>query len=163
GRAPAAQDRPLEESLTHRDRPRHGLSAAMRLPGLQRARTRLALSGALVTALFLLTLALGARALIRKLSFREIDSELDTLSVAIGSDYELVGLSEEERQALKAGLEANMFEFRLANHSAILFNGDVPVALTGDLLRSQAKVSIEPYINRGEVPYTAIEPYSGQN
>jgi len=129
---------------------------------LERARTRLALAGALVTALFLAALALGARTLIRKLAFEEIDGELDTLAIAIGSDYELVGLSEEERQALKAGLEANMFEFRLANHSAILFNGDVPVALTGDLLRSHERVVLEPYRDRPEVPYTAIEPYSGQ-
>jgi len=128
-----------------------------------RARTRIALSGALVCALFLLALALGARARIRQLAFEEIDGELDTLSVAIGSDYELVGLKEEERQALKAGLEANMFEFRLGNHSAILFNGEVPVALTGDLLRSQETVSLVNYLERPEVPYTAIEPYSGQN
>jgi signal transduction histidine kinase len=129
---------------------------------LDRSRTRIALAGALVTALFLATLALGARAIIRKLAFEEIDGELDTLAIAIGSDYELVGLSEEERQALKAGLEANMFEFRLANHSAILFNSDVPVALTGDLLRTQEKVALAPYLDRPEVPYTAIEPYSGQ-
>jgi hypothetical protein len=69
----------------------------------------------------------------------------------------------EERQALKAGLEANMFEFRLANHSAILFNGEVPVALTGDLLRTEEKVVLTPYLDRPEVPYTAIEPYSGQH
>ncbi len=128
-----------------------------------RARTRIALAGAFVTALFLGALALGARTLIRKLAFEEIDGELDTLTIAIGSDYELVGLPEEERQALKAGLEANMFEFRLANHSAILFNGDVPVALTGDLLRSHERVAIAPYVGRPEIPYTAIEPYSGQN
>ncbi len=135
----------------------------MRWLSLDRARTRIALSGALVTALFLSALALGARALIHELAFEEIDSELDTLAIAIGSDYELVGLSEEERQALKAGLEANMFEFRLANHSAILFNGDVPVALTGDLLRSHERVALAPYLDRPEVPYTAIEPYSGQH
>ncbi len=128
----------------------------------QRARTRIALSGALVSAVFLVSLALGARTLIRRLSFEEVDGELDTLATAIGSDYELLGLEEEERQALKAGLEANMFEFRLANHSAILFNGEVPVALTGDLLRSQVSVSITPFLNRPEKPYTAIEPYSGQ-
>ena len=56
-----------------------------------------------------------------------------------------MGLKEEERQALKAGLEANMFEFRLANHSAILFNGEVPVALTGDLLRAQERVTLANY------------------
>ncbi len=129
---------------------------------LDRARTRIPLAGALVAALFLTALALGTRILIRQLAFDEIDGELDTLAVAVGSDYELVGLSEEEKQVLKAGLEANMFEFRLANHSAILFNGDVPVALTGDLLRAHEQVVLDPYRDRPEVPYTAIEPYSGQ-
>jgi signal transduction histidine kinase len=129
---------------------------------LDRAQTRIPLFGALVAALFLTALAIGTRILIRQLAFEEIDGELDTLAVAIGSDYELVGLSEEERQALKAGLEANMFEFRLANHSAMLFNGDVPVALTGDLLRAHEPVALAPYRDRPEVPYTAIEPYSGQ-
>ena len=135
----------------------------MSLLRLERARSRIALFGALVSALFLVALALGARTLIRRLAFEEIDGELDTLAVAIGSDYELVGLREEERQALKAGLEANAFEFRLANHSAILFSGEVPVALTGNLVPDQAMVTIGPYRNRPEVPYTAIEPYSGQS
>ena len=135
----------------------------MRLFRFERARTRIALSGALVSAIFLVALALGARMLIRRLAFQEIDGELDTLATAIGSDYELVGLPEEERQALKAGLEANAFEFRLANHSAILFNGEVPVALTGNLLPEQARVTLAPYRNRPEIPYTAIEGYSGQN
>ena len=56
-----------------------------------------------------------------------------------------------------------MFEFRLANHSAILFNGDVPVALSGNLLKAQPRGGIAPYRDRAEVPYTAVEPYSGQN
>ena len=129
----------------------------------RRARTRIALSGALISALFLLALAVGARTLIRKLAFEEIDGELYTLATAIGSDYELVGLPEEERQALKSGLEANAFEFRLANHSAILFNGEVPVALTGNLLPDQARVIITPYRNHPEIPYTAVESYSEQN
>ncbi len=134
----------------------------MRFPRFRRAGTRIAISGAVVAAVFLVALALGARTLIRRLSFEEVDGELDTLASAIGSDYELLGLEEQERQALKAGLEANMFEFRLANHSAILFNGEVPVALTGDLLRSRVNVAFEPYHGRSERPYTAVEPYSGQ-
>jgi signal transduction histidine kinase len=135
----------------------------MRFLHFERAQTRIALSGALASALFLAALAVGARTIIRRLAFEEIDGELQTLATAIGSDYELVGLPEEERQALKSGLEANAFEFRLANHSAILFNGEVPVALTGNLFLSQASVSIAPYRNRAEVPYTQVEPYSGQN
>ncbi len=133
----------------------------MKLLRFRRARTRIALSGAVVSAVFLVALALGARTLIRRLSFEEVDGELDTLASAIGSDYELLGLEEAERQALTAGLEANMFEFRLANHSAILFNGEVPVALTGDLLRSPG-VAFALYRGRSDRPYTAIEPYSGQ-
>lgn len=135
----------------------------MRFLSFERARTRLALSGAVASAIFLIALALAARTLIRRLAFQEIDGELDTLATAIGSDYELVGLTEEERQALKAGLEANAFEFRLANHSAILFNGEVPVALTGNLLPEQAGVTLAPYRNRPEIAYTAVETYSGQN
>jgi signal transduction histidine kinase len=135
----------------------------MRLLRFERARTRLALSGAVVSAAFLIALALGARVLIRRMAFQEIDGELDTLATAIGSDYELVGLPEEERQALKAGLEANAFEFRLANHSAILFNGEVPVALTGNLLPEQTRVTLAPYRNKPEIPYTAVETYSSQN
>jgi signal transduction histidine kinase len=135
----------------------------MRPLRFERAQTRIALSGALASAVFLAALAVGARTIIRRLAFQEIDGELETLATAIGSDYELVGLPEEERQALKSGLEANAFEFRLANHSAILFHDEVPVALTGNLFPSQASVSIAPYRNRPEVPYTEAEPYSGQN
>ena len=134
----------------------------MKLWKPERARTRIALAGALVSALFLTALALGARTIIRELAFAEIDGELDTLATAIGSDYELVGIDEEERQALDAGLEANVLECRLANHSAILFNGDVPVAMTGNLVREQQSVSIAPYQNRTEKPYTAVEPYSAE-
>jgi signal transduction histidine kinase len=57
-----------------------------------------------------------------------------------------------------------MFEFRLANHSAILFNGDVPVALSGNLLKSQQLVNASDYRTRPpDRPYTAVEHYSGQD
>ena len=56
-----------------------------------------------------------------------------------------------------------MFEFRLANHSAILFNGEVPVALSGNLLKAQQRVNFADYRARAERPYTAVEPYSGQD
>jgi hypothetical protein len=71
----------------------------------KRARTRLALSGALVSAVFLIALALAARTLIRRLAFQEIDGELDTLAAAIGSDYELVGWGEGGRRPKGAGGE----------------------------------------------------------
>jgi signal transduction histidine kinase len=129
---------------------------------LEKARARLALSGALLSALFLGLLALGARSLIREKTFNDIDEELYTLAVALGSSFELEGLVESKRDTLRAGLEANAFEFRLANHSAILFRGDVPVAASGNLLKQALPGGIVPYKDRPEVPYTAVEPYSGQ-
>jgi signal transduction histidine kinase len=134
----------------------------MRLPRLEKARTRLALSGALLSALFLLLLALGTRSIIRSMAFVDIDEELYTLAVALGSSFELEGLEESKRDTLKAGLEANAFEFKLANHSAILFRGDVPVAASGNLLKQELPGGIAPYRDRPEIPYTAVEPYSGQ-
>ena len=128
----------------------------------RKAQTRIALGGAALSVLFLVLLALGARSLIRERTFDDIDEELRTLAVALGSDFELEGLEERRREALKAGLEANTFEFRLANHSAILFSGDQPFALSGDLLRARESVSLAPYTKRSETPYTAVEPYSGQ-
>jgi signal transduction histidine kinase len=129
---------------------------------LEKARARLAFSGALLSALFLGLLALGTRTLIRGMTFADIDEELYTLAVAVGSSFELEGLEESRRDALKAGLESNAFEFRLANHSAILFRGDVPVAASGNLLKQALPGGIVPYKDRPEVPYTAVEPYSGQ-
>jgi signal transduction histidine kinase len=133
------------------------------LPRWSLARTRLAISGALLSALFLALLAWGTRSSIRSTTFADIDEELYTLSVALGSSFELEGLEESKRDTLKAGLEVNAFEFRLANHSAILFQGDVPVAASGNLLKTKLPGGIAPYKNRPEVPYTAVEPYSGQN
>ncbi|HKA37540.1 MAG TPA: ATP-binding protein [Thermoanaerobaculia bacterium] len=135
----------------------------MKLLPLEKARARLALSGALLSALLLGLLALGTRSIIRGMAFRDIDEELYTLSVALGSSFELEGLEESKRDTLKAGLEANAFEFRLANHTAILFRGDVPVAASGSLLKEALPGGILPYKDRPEVPYTAIEPYSGQH
>ena len=128
----------------------------------RKAQTRLALVGAALSLLFLGLLAVTTRSLIRRRSFEAIDEELRTLAVAVGSDFELEGLEERRREALKAGLEANTFEFRLQNHSAILFQGDQPFALSGDLLRATAPVSLAPYAHRRETPYTDVELYSGQ-
>lgn len=136
----------------------------MKFPQFRKARTRLALSGALLSALFLSVLAYGTRTLIRSMAFSDIDEELYTLSAALGSSFELEGLIEARRDTLRAGLEANAFEFRLANHDAILFNDDTPVAASGNLLRSgHPVVMAAPYRDRPVIPYTAVEPYSGQN
>ena len=135
----------------------------MRFFRFERARTRLAISGALLSALFLSVLAWGTRTSVRTTTFADIDDELYTLAVALGSSFELEGLEESKRDTLKAGLEVNAFEFRLANHSAILFRGDEPVAASGNLLKTRLPGGIGPYRDRPEVPYTAVEPYSGQN
>jgi signal transduction histidine kinase len=134
----------------------------MKWPRLTRARTRIAFSGAALTAVFLITIALVARTIVRNRTFADIDDELYTLSVALGSSFELEGLEESKRDTLRAGLEANAFEFRLANHSAILFRGDAPVAASGNLLSQELPGGIGPYKDRPEVPYTDAEPYSGQ-
>jgi signal transduction histidine kinase len=136
----------------------------MKLFRLRKARTRLALSGALLSALFLTVIALGTRTIVRSMTFSDFDEELYTLSVALGSSFELEGLEESKRDTLKAGLEANAFEFRLANHQAILFKGDTPIAASGSLLKGGTLPGgIVPYKTRPEAPYTAIEPYSGQS
>jgi signal transduction histidine kinase len=135
----------------------------LKLRALAKSRTRIALAGALLSAAFLLLLALSTRAVIRSRTFADIDEELYTLAAAVGSSYELEGLEEVRRDSLRAGLEANAFEFRLANHSAILFKGDKAVAASGNLLRTSLPGGIGPYENQPETPYTAVEPYSGQN
>ena len=135
----------------------------MKLPSPKKSRTRIALAGAALSAAFLLVLALSTRAVIRSMTFSDIDEELYTLAAALGSSFELEGLEESRRDALRAGLEANAFEFRLANHSAILFKGDTPIELSGNLLRTRLPGGIGPYRDKPETPYTAVEPYSGQN
>lgn len=135
----------------------------MKMPRLERARTRLALTGALLCALFLVLLAWTARSIVRSTTFEDIDDELYTLAVALGSSFELEGVEESVRDALKLGLDKNLFEFKLANHSVILFLGDKPVALSGNLLETSLSVTFEPYRERPEVPFTMVEPYSGQN
>ncbi|HEU5250885.1 MAG TPA: hypothetical protein VFW15_12935, partial [Thermoanaerobaculia bacterium] len=126
----------------------------------RRARTRIALAGAVLSAVLLLAVALGARTAIRELTYRDIDEELRTLAIAVSSDLEVEGM--EHQEELGKVLGANVFEFRLQNHSAILFQGDRMLALSGDLLRSRGSVSLAPYRSRTEDPYTAVEPYSGQ-
>jgi signal transduction histidine kinase len=135
----------------------------MRLRGFDRARTRLALTGALLCALFLGLLAWTARSIVRSTTFEDIDDELYTLAVALGSSFELEGVEESVRDALKLGLDANLFEFKLANHSVILFLGDRPVAVSGNLLKTNLPGGFAPYRDKPEAPYTAVEPYSGQN
>lgn len=135
----------------------------MKLPRFERARTRLALAGALLSALFLALLAWTARSIVRSTTFEDIDDELYTLAVALGSSFELEGVEESVRVGLKLGLEKNLFEFKLANHSVILFLGEKPVALSGNLIGASLPGGFEPFRDKPEVPFTTVEPYSGQN
>jgi signal transduction histidine kinase len=130
------------------------------LPRPRKARTRIALAGAVLSAVLLLLLALGARTTVRELTFRDIDEELRTLAIAVGSDFEMEGLGYQE--SLSKGLEANVFEFRLQNHSAILFDGERALTVSGDLVSPSRSFSLSPYRKRPEDAYTAVEPYSGQ-
>ena len=132
----------------------------MTFPRPRKARTRIALAGAALSGLLLLLLGAGARAVIQQRTFDDIDEELRTLAIAVGSDFEMEGFGHQE--ALGKGVEANVFEFRLHNHSAILFVGDRTLAVSGDLVQPSQSFSLAPYRTRTEVPYTAVEPYSGQ-
>ncbi len=132
----------------------------MTFPRPRKARTRIALGGAALSGVLLLLLGVGARTMMRQRTFHDIDEELRTLAIAVGSDFEMEGFGHQE--ALGKGLEANVFEFRLQNHSAILFIGDRPLAVSGDLVRPSETFSFAPYRGRSEEPFTAIEPYSGQ-
>lgn len=128
----------------------------------EKASVRIALAGALLAGVFLALLAWGTRTVVRRNTFADIDSELSTLASALGSDFETTGLAAARREALEAGLAANAFEFRLPDHSAILFDGERVFAATGDLLPSGFSGGIAPYRARPEIAYTALEPYSGK-
>lgn len=133
----------------------------MSFPRPRKARTRIALAGAALSGVLLLLLGVGTRTMMQQRTFHDIDEELRTLAIAVGSDFEMEGFGHQE--ALGKGVEANVFEFRLQNHSAMLFVGDRVLAVSGDLVRPSQTFSFEPYRRRSEDPYTATEPYSGQS
>jgi signal transduction histidine kinase len=129
-------------------------------PRPRKARTRIALAGAALSGVLLLLLGVGTRTMMQQRTFHDIDEELRTLAIAVGSDFEMEGFGHQE--SLGKGLEANVFEFRLQNHSAILFVEDRVLAVSGDLVQPSQTFSFAPYRRKSEDPYTAIEPYSGQ-
>ncbi|MEO8217071.1 MAG: ATP-binding protein [Acidobacteriota bacterium] len=128
----------------------------------QKAQTRIAIPGALASMVFLALLALLMRTTIRSLTFAEIDEELRTLSTAIGSDLELQGIEQLDHSALRAGMESNLLEFRLENHSAILFSGARLIAKSGDLAVLHSPAALIHLQGRNELPFTAVEPFSGR-
>jgi signal transduction histidine kinase len=130
-------------------------------PRFRKAGTRIAATGAAVTFIVLVLSAIVARTAIRTILLRDLDDELETLSVAIGSDLELRGAAV-PHEALRAGMEANTFVYRLEHHAAVLFNDRGIIAATGDLARHARLPDLRAFARHDEKPFTAREPFTGQ-
>ena len=128
----------------------------------RKAGTRIAATGAAVTLVVLALSAIIARTAIHTFLFRDLDEEMDTLSVAIGSDLELRGAAEMPHEALRAGMEANTFVYRLEHHAAVLFDQRGVIAATGDLARHARLPDLRALARHDEKPFTAREPFTGQ-
>lgn len=129
---------------------------------LQRSQVRIPLMGAIATLVFLAALALVTRTVVRSVTFADLDDDIDTLSVAIGSDLELGGLSALEAAPLRAGVERNMLAFRLERHSAVLLDHGAIVAVAGDLMHREDAAAAQRLARHSSRPFTTVEPFSGQ-
>jgi len=119
--------------------------------------------GAIATLVFLAALALVTRTVVRSVTFADLDDDIDTLSVAIGSDLELSGLSALEASPLRAGVERNMVAFRLERHSALLLDRGAIVAVAGDLIHHENAAAAQLLARHSGRAFTSTEPFSGQN
>lgn len=128
----------------------------------RKAGTRIAATGAVVTFVVLALSAIAARMIVRTILIGDLDDELETLSVAIGSDLELRGGAELSHEALRAGMESNTFVYRLEHHAAVLFNDRGILAATGDLARHARLPDLRAIARHDERPFTAREPFTGQ-
>ncbi len=128
----------------------------------RRSQVRIPLIAAVLTFLFLTTLAFIARNVVRSVTFADLDEELETLSVAIGSDLELQGLRALEERTLHAGVESNVLAFRLEHHSALLIDRLRVIATAGLLTRRVSNVAAQEIARKPEETFTATEPFSGQ-
>lgn len=128
---------------------------------LGRDQIRIPLLGALASLVFLATLAAGARALLRSVTFADLDEELQTLSVAIASDLELQGVAAVARGSLHAGVESNVLAFRLDRHSALVVDRGRVIATAGDLVRQHRPANAQSLAQHPEGTFTAVEPFSG--
>ena len=129
---------------------------------LRRARTRIAVLAALVSLASLALVAAVTASILHHALDSQTDEGLDTLVEAIGSDIELRGLQDMSEDALRVGLESNVFEFRLEHHSAILFRGSQLIARTGDIPRVVRPAQLADLDRRGPQPFTAVEEFTGQ-
>lgn len=127
------------------------------------ALTRIVAAGAALTLAALVLAAIAARTSIHSLLFRDLDDELQTLSTAIASDLELRGTAEVPHEALRAGMEANTFVYRLEHHAAVLFDGRGIIAATGDLARHARLSDLRTLARHDERPFSAREPFTGQH
>ncbi|MBP7798839.1 MAG: HAMP domain-containing protein [Thermoanaerobaculaceae bacterium] len=123
---------------------------------------RIPLLAAMVSLASLALVAVITRAVLHRVTYDQIDEELDTLVEAIGSDIELRGLQDLRQDALREGLESNIFEFRLEHHSAILFRGAEVLGRTGDLPQLVEAPHLAELSGRGSAPYTAHEDFTGR-
>jgi signal transduction histidine kinase len=129
---------------------------------LRKSQVRIPLMGAAATLVFLAALAIGTRTVVRRVTLRDIDDDIETLAVAIGSDLELSGLAALESTSLHAGVERNTMAFRLEHHSALLLDHGRVVAVAGDLVRNENRRAAVALSRHSERPFTAIDPFSGQ-
>ncbi|MEA2488791.1 MAG: two-component system, OmpR family, sensor kinase [Acidobacteriota bacterium] len=133
----------------------------MRLP-VRKARTRIAATGAVVTLVALVLFAVIARIAIQRFLLSDLDDELETLSVALGSDLELRGTTSMPHETLRAGVETNTLVYRLAHHAAVLFDGRRVLAATGDLARHARLADLLVLARHDERPFTVREPFTPQ-
>jgi len=126
------------------------------------AAIRIVAAGALVTLVVLALAAIAARTSIHTLLFADLDDEMDTLSTAIASDLELRGTADVSHEALRAGMEANTFVYRLEHHAAVLFDDRGIIAATGDLARHARLSDLRGLARHDEKAFTAREPFTGQ-
>jgi signal transduction histidine kinase len=128
----------------------------------RRARSRIALAGGLLCAAYLTGLAFVAHHVARRLALENLDEQLETLGRAIASDFEAEGLDHARAEGLAEGAQGTLLEFRLLQHSAILFEGDRVYARTPDLFATVVPLSLETFRGRGDRPFTFDEPFSGR-
>jgi two-component system OmpR family sensor kinase len=128
----------------------------------RRARSRIALAGGLLCAAYLTGLAFVAHHVARRLALENLDEQLETLAHAIVSDFEVEGLTLAHEEALAAQTHGNLLEFRLLQHSAILFEGERVYARTEDLFTPAVPLSLELFRGHGNRPFTLEEPFSGR-
>lgn len=129
---------------------------------LEKARSRIAVPGVVITFVVLAVLAIATRSFIHERTYADLDDELVTLSTAVASELELQGLEGFEHEKLSAGVEANVFAFRLEHHNAILLVHGEIVGYTGDIAHRATVATVTPLIRLSEEPFTAREPFTGQ-